>query len=84
MLTPGMKIIDATLCKENYDKPRQCIKKQRHRLADSSPNNQNYGFSVVIYICESWTIKKAKCQKMLLTCGVIEDSRVPWTAKRSN
>ena len=43
-------------------------------------------FPVVMYGCESWTIKKAKCQR-------IEASelwcwrrllRVPWTARRSN
>ena len=43
-------------------------------------------FLVVMYACESWTIKKAKCRRIdafelwcwrrLLT--------VPWTAKRSN
>ena len=32
-------------------------------------------FPVVIYACESWTVKKAKCQElMLLKCGVGEDS----------
>ena len=32
-------------------------------------------FTVVMYGCESWTIKKAECQrKMLLNCGVGEDS----------
>ena len=32
-------------------------------------------FPVVIYECESWTLKKAECQKlMLLNCGVGEDS----------
>ena len=32
-------------------------------------------FLVVMYGCESWTIKKAECQrKMLLNCGVGEDS----------
>ena len=32
-------------------------------------------FPVVMYGCESWTIKKAECQKlMLLNCGVEEDS----------
>ena len=32
-------------------------------------------FPVVMYGCESWTIKKAECHKelMLLTCGVGED-----------
>ena len=32
-------------------------------------------FPVVMYGCESWTIKKAKCKElMLLNCGVGEDS----------
>ena len=32
-------------------------------------------FPVVMYGCESWTIKKAECQKLiLLNCGVGEDS----------
>ena len=29
--------------KESYDKPRQCIKKQRHYFADKSPDSQGYG-----------------------------------------
>ena len=42
-------------------------------------------FPVVMYECESRTIKKAECQElMLLNCGVGEDLRVPWTARRSN
>jgi len=32
-------------------------------------------FPAVMYGCESWTIKKAECQRMmLLNCGVAEDS----------
>ena len=32
-------------------------------------------FPVVMYGCESWTVKKAEGQKMiLLNCGVAEDS----------
>ena len=32
-------------------------------------------FPVVMYGCESWTVKKAECQElMLLNCGVGEDS----------
>ena len=41
-------------------------------------------FQVVVYGCESWTIKKAE-ELMLLNRGVGEDSlRDPWTARRSN
>ena len=42
-------------------------------------------FPVVMYGCESWTIKKAECRRIdALNCGVGEDLRVPWTARRSN
>ena len=42
-------------------------------------------FPVVMYGCESWTIKKAEHKElMLLNCDVGEDSlRVPWTIRRS-
>ena len=30
---------------ESYDKPRQCIKRQRHLFADKGPYSQSYGFS---------------------------------------
>ena len=31
--------------KESYNKPRQCIKKQRHHFANKGPSSQSYGFS---------------------------------------
>ena len=31
--------------KNSYDKPRQCIKEQRHHFADQGPYSQGYGFS---------------------------------------
>ena len=31
--------------KKSYDKPRQCIKRQRHHFADKGPNSQSYGIS---------------------------------------
>ena len=43
-------------------------------------------FPVVMYGCESWTVKKAKCQRIdasELWCWR-RLLRVPWTAKRSN
>ena len=43
-------------------------------------------FPVVMYGCESWTIKKAECQRIDVFepwCW-IRLLRVPWTAKRSN
>ena len=42
-------------------------------------------FPVVMHGCESWTIKKAECEElMLLNCGVGGVLRVLWTARRSN
>ena len=46
--------------KKSYDQARQHIKKQRHFFADKGPSSQSYGFLVVIYGCEIWTIKKAE------------------------
>ena len=72
--------------KESYDQPRHHIKKQRHYFVSKDPLVKAMVFPVVMYGCESWTIKKAEhqridafelwCWKRLL--------RVPWTAKRSN
>ena len=31
--------------KKSYDKPRQCIKKQRHHFADKGLSSQSYGFN---------------------------------------
>ena len=42
-------------------------------------------FPVVMYGCESWTVKKAECQRIdafELWCWRL--LRVPWTARRSN
>jgi len=49
--------------KESYDQPRQHIQKQRHYFANKGPCTQGYGFPVVMYGCESWTVKKAESQK---------------------
>ena len=33
------------------------------------------GFKVVLYRCESWTVKKLSAKElMLLNCGIVEDS----------
>ena len=50
--------------KESYDQLRQHIKKQRHYFANKGPSSQGYGFPVVMYGCESWTVKKANHRKI--------------------
>ena len=72
--------------KKSYDKPRQHIKKQRYYFATMVHLVKAMVFPVVMYGCESWTIKKAAhrridafelwCWRRLL--------RVPWTARGSN
>ena len=42
-------------------------------------------FPVVMYGCDCWTIKRLSTEEIMLSkCGTREDSRVCWTAKRSN
>ena len=71
--------------KESYNKSRQCIKKQRHHFANKGLYKKAMVFPVVMYRCESRTIKKAEhwridafklwcCRRLL---------RVPWIARRS-
>ena len=45
--------------KNSYDQPRQHIKKLRHYFADMAHLVKAMVFPVVMYGCESWTIKKA-------------------------
>ena len=73
--------------KETYDKPRQCIQKQRHHFVNKGPHSQSYGFSSSqMYRCENWTIKNAEHQRIdafELWCWR-RLIRVPWTSRRSN
>ena len=72
--------------KKSYDQPRQRIKKQTHYFADKGPLVKPMVFPVVMYGCESWTIKKAEHQRIdpfELWCWR-RLLRVPWTARRSN
>ena len=63
MVTAAMKLKD-TPWKESYDQPREHIQKQRHHFVNQSPYSQSYGFPVVMYGCESWTIKKAERRRI--------------------
>ena len=63
MVTAAMKLKESCSLVEKHDQPRQHIKKQRHYFANEGPSSQGYGFPVVMYGCESWTVKKAECQR---------------------
>ena len=59
------------------------IKKQRHYFASKV---KAMDFPIVRYGCESWTVKKAECQRIdafELWCWR-RLLRVPWTARRYN
>ena len=81
-----MKLKYTCSLNKSYDKPRQHIKKQRHYFADQFLYSQDMAFPVVLYGCESWTIKKAEHQRIdafELWCWR-RLLRVPWKARRSN
>ena len=72
--------------KKSYDQPRKHIKKQRHYFANKFCLVKAMVFPVVMYGCESWTVKKAEGQRMdafELWCWR-RLFRVPWTARRCN
>ena len=58
-----MKLKDAYSLGENYDQPRQHIKKQRHYVVNKGPSSQGYGFSSShvwmweLDYKESWVLK---------------------------
>ena len=45
MVTAAMRLKDSYSWKENYDQPRQHVKKQTHYFANKGPSSQAYGFS---------------------------------------
>ena len=71
---------------ENYDKPRQPIKKQRHHFVNKGPYSQRHDFfPVAIYRCESWTRKRVEHQRINVFAVVIEKTlQSPLTARSSN
>ena len=77
MLAPG---------KKSYNKPRQYLKSKDVTSPTKIHLVKAVVFPVVIYGCESWTIKKAECWRI----DAFEPwcwrrlLRVPWTARRSN
>ena len=75
MVTAAVKLKDATPWKESYDQPRQRIKRRDNTLPAKVHLVKTMVFPVVMYGCESWTIKKPSPKElMLLNCGSGEDS----------
>ena len=86
METEAMKLEGAYSLKEKLWQTWTEFKKQRHYFANKSLSSQILVFPVVVYRCESLTIKIAECRRIdafELWCWR-RLLRVPWTAKRSN
>ena len=69
-----------------YSCPRHHIKKQSHCFVHKVRLVKAMVFPVVMYGCESWTVKKAEHQRIVafeLWCWR-RLLRFPWTARRSN
>ena len=63
MVTAAMKLKDASW-KISYDQARQHIKKQRLTLPTKVRLVKAMVFPVVMYGCESWTVKKAEHRRI--------------------
>ena len=81
-----MKLKDAYSLEESYDQLRSILKSRDVTVLTKVCLVKAMVFPVVIYGCESWTVKKAEhrridafelwCWRRLL--------RAPWTTRRSN
>ena len=61
--------------KESYDKPRQCIKKQRHHFADKGMSSQSYGFTKSCMNVRVGPYRRLSAKELILwKCGAREDS----------
>ena len=68
--------------KKSYDLPRQHIKKQRHYFAKKGQSIvRAMVFPVVMYGCESWTIKKAEHRRTDACINTSRQSSQAWVKK---
>ena len=83
MLTAAMKLKDACSLEENLD---SILKSRYITLPTKVHLVKAMVLPVIMYGCETWTIKKAECQRIdafELWCWR-RLLRIPWTARRSN
>ena len=86
MVIADMKLKDTTPWKESYDNLDSIFKSRDITLSTKVRLVKAMVFPVVMYGCESWTIKKAEhriIDAFELWCWR-RPLRVPWTARRSN
>ena len=86
MVTAAMKLKVINPCKKVMTNLDSILKTRGITLPTKVRLVKAMVFQVVMYGCESWTIKKAECWRIdafELWCW-IRLLRVPWTARRSN
>ena len=86
MVTPATKLEDVCTRKKTMKNLDSILKSRDINLPTKVFLVKAMVFPVVMYGCESWTIKKAKCQRteaFELWCWR-RLLRVPWTSRRSN
>ena len=86
MVTAAMKLKDAYSFEEVMTNLDSILQSRDITLPPNAHLVKAMVFPVVMYGCESWTIKKAECLKIdafELWCWR-RLLRVPWTARRSN
>ena len=86
MVTTAMKLKDACSLEEVMTNLDSILKSKDINLLTKVHLVKAMTFPVVMYGCESWTIKNAECQRIdafELWCWR-RLLRVPWTARRSN
>ena len=76
MVISSMRLRDAFSLEQSYSQPRQHIKKQRRYFANKVCLVKAMVFPVVMYGCESWTLKKAEHRRIdvFFNCCVEADS----------
>ena len=64
MVIAAMKLKYACSLKESCDQPRQHVKERDITLPTKVRLVKTMVFPVVMYGCESWTVKKAECRRI--------------------
>ena len=86
MVTAAMKSEDIASRQESYDKPRQCVEKQRYYSANKGLYSQGYGLPSGYLLLWELDYKEAEHQRIdafELWCWR-RVLKVPWTARRLN
>ena len=65
-MTAAMKLKEVTPWQESYDQPSSILKSRDITLLTKVSLVKAMVFPVVMHECEGWTIKKAKCQRIVV------------------